>query len=104
MPKCFDVELKLAIFAYTAGGQPTDSVITKDNHYGDVGCYCNDPVICPPDRTATNPAYPEEYFITSLSPDLNINWRWQHTNTLSCQRNADGSCCTCSSDHPFGFE
>ena len=42
--------------------------------------------------------------MTSLSPDLNINWRWQHTNTLSCQRNADGSCCTCSSDHPFGFE
>ena len=93
-----------AIFSYTAAnGSSTFAVITKENHYGDVGSYCNDATICPPDRTANNPAYPEEYFMTSLSPDLNINWRWQDTNTLSCQRNADDTL-TCVSDHPFGFE
>lgn len=92
------------IFPYTApNGSPTFAVITKENHYGAVGSYCNDATICPPDRTATNPGYPEQYFMTSLSPDLNLNWRFQNTNHNSCTRNADGSI-SCVSDHPFGFE
>ena len=78
-------------------------VITKQNHYGDVGSYCNDATICPPDRNANNPGYSEQYFMSSLTPDLQINWRWQNTNTQSCTRNKDGSI-TCVSDHPVGFE
>src|SRR5215831_2842751 len=66
------------------------SVVLKDNHYGGVGSYCNDATICPPDRTATNPAYPEEYFLTQLSPGLNIEWSYKNTNTLSCTRAANG--------------
>ena len=93
-----------AIFPFTAAdGSATFAVVTKENHYGDVGSYCNDNVICPPDRTATHPAYPEQYFMSSLTPDLQVNWRWQNTNHLSCTRNADGSL-SCTSDHPFGFE
>ena len=67
------------------------AVITKENHYGDVGSYCNDNTICPPDRNANNPGYPEQYFMTSLTPDLQVNWRFQNQNTLSCTRNADGT-------------
>jgi len=81
----------------------TYSIITKDNHYGDVGSYCNDPVVCPPDRTASNPGYPEAYFVTSLSPSLTVEWMYQNTNTLSCTRHPDNSV-TCVSDHPAGFE
>jgi len=93
-----------AIFLYTAAnGTATFAVITKENHYGDVGSYCNDSTICPPDRTATNPGYPEQYFMSSLTPDLKINWRWQNTNPNSCTRNSDGTI-SCVADHPFGFE
>ena len=80
----------------------TYSIITKDNHYG-VGSYCGDPKVCPPDRTASNPGYPEAYFVTSLSPTLTIEWQYQNTNTLSCTRHPDNSI-TCVSDHPAGFE
>lgn len=80
----------------------TYSIITKDNHY-DVGSYCGDPNVCPPDRTASNPAYPEAYFVTSLSPTLTVEWMFQNTNTLSCTRHSDNSV-TCVSDHPAGFE
>ena len=81
----------------------TYSVMTKDNHYGGVGSYCNDDTVCPPDRNASNPGYPEQYFITSLSPNFTVEWRYQNTNTLSCTRHPDNSV-TCVSDHPFGFE
>jgi hypothetical protein len=90
----------------TPGIRPHDgtySVITKENHYGEVGSYCNDPVLCPEDRTATDPTYPEEYFVSSLSPNLTKEWSWQNTNTLSCSRDANGNV-TCVSDHPAGFE
>lgn len=81
------------------------AVITKENHYGEgsTGSYCNDNVICPPDRNTNNPGYPEKYYITSLTPDLQVNWRFQNTNSDSCTRNADGSI-SCVSDHPFFFE
>jgi hypothetical protein len=81
----------------------TYSVVIKDNQYGGVGSYCNTESACPSDRTASNPAYPEAYFITKLNHNLNIEWRFQNTNTLSCTRNPDNSV-TCVSDHPFGFE
>src|SRR2546421_5621817 len=81
----------------------TYSIVTKDNHYGDIGSYCNDPNACPPDRNATNPGYPEQYFVTSLSPTLNVEWQYQNTNTLSCTRQPNGTV-TCVSDHPHGFE
>jgi len=92
-----------AIFQYVAAnGTPTFAVITKENHYN-TGSYCSNGTICPPDRNANHPRYPEEYFITSLAPDLSVNWRWQNTNTSSCRRSPDGEL-TCTVDHPRGFE
>jgi hypothetical protein len=81
----------------------TYSLLTKDNHYGDVGSYCNVDQWCPTDRTASNPGYPEQYFLSQLSPNLTIEWQYQNTNTNSCTRHSDGSV-TCVSDHPHGFE
>lgn len=81
----------------------TYSVVTKDNHYGEVGSYCNVDAICPPDRTASFPAYPEAYFVTQLNKNLKPEWTYQNTNTLSCSRDANGNV-TCVSDHPAGFE
>ena len=81
----------------------TYSLVTKDNHYGEVGSYCNDDTVCPTDRTATHPTYPEQYFITRLSANLTPEWSWQNTNPDSCTRDANGNV-TCVADHPFGFE
>jgi outer membrane protein assembly factor BamB len=55
------------------------------------------------DRDATNPASPEAYYITQLSPAMTAQWQFQNTNTESCSRNADGSL-TCTSTNPNGFE
>jgi uncharacterized protein (TIGR03437 family) len=81
----------------------TWSVVVKNNHYGDVGSYCADDTLCPPDRTATNPDSPEAYFVSQLSSSLKLEWSVKSTNTQSCSRNADGSL-NCVSDHPAGFE
>jgi hypothetical protein len=81
----------------------TYSVLQKDNQYSGLGSYCDDEVLCPPDRTATNPGFPEAYFITRLNSNLQIDWRWQNTNTQSCSRDSHGHI-TCVSDHPAGFE
>jgi len=81
----------------------TWSIVVKNNHYGDVGSYCDDVTFCPSDRTATNAASPEAYFVTQLRPDLSIEWTFQNTNTESCTRNSDGTL-SCVSDHPAGFE
>ena len=78
-------------------------MVIKDNHYGEVGSYCNVEAFCPSDRNASNPAFPEEYFVTQLSPTLAVAWKYKNTNTQSCTRNPDGSI-SCVSDHPFGFE
>jgi hypothetical protein len=86
---------------YAHGG--TYSIVTKDNHYGELGSYCNDDTICPPDRTASNPGYPEQYFVTQLNHNLNKQWSYQNTNTESCSRDAN-DVITCTSTHPFGFE
>ena len=100
----FGWDITPGIYPFTApDGSSTFAVITKENHYGDVGSYCNDATICPPDRTATNPGYPEEYFISATTPDLSVKWRFKNTNTNSCSYNNQGVF-TCVSDHPFGFE
>jgi outer membrane protein assembly factor BamB len=88
-----------AIYSHDGGW----SLVTKNNHYGDVGSYCSNDTICPANRNATNPASPEQYLITQLDSNLNIEWSFQNTNTESCARNADGSL-ACASDHPDGFE
>ncbi len=80
----------------------TFSILFKENHY-DVGSYCNTPDACPFGRTAIYPSDPEAYFITQLDPSLATEWRFQGTNTESCERNGDGSL-TCVDDHPNGFE
>jgi hypothetical protein len=80
----------------------TYSVIIKENHYTG-GSYCGVDSVCPPDRTATYPDNPEQYFVTQLSPSMAIEWRFQNTNTFSCTRNSNGTI-TCVSDHPNGFE
>jgi hypothetical protein len=80
----------------------TYSVVTKDNHYT-AGSYCNNDTYCPPDRTANDPTYPEEFFITQLSPALTKEWSYKNTNTLACTRNPDGSV-TCVDNHPHSFE
>jgi hypothetical protein len=81
----------------------TYSIVTKDNHYGEVGSYCDVEAFCPSDRTATHPSYPEEYFITQLNPAMAVEWKFKNTNTLSCSRDASGNV-TCVDDHPHGFE
>ena len=82
----------------------TYSIITKDNHYGGLGAYCNgNAQFCPSDRNASNPASPEAFFITRLNSNLEPEWHFQNTNTQSCTRDAQGQV-TCVSDHPAGFE
>lgn len=80
----------------------TYSIILKENRYN-VSSYCNDDAVCPPDRNASNPGFGEAYFITRLSPTLQVEWQYKNTNTLACTRNENGSV-TCVDDHPFSFE
>jgi hypothetical protein len=81
----------------------TYSIYTKDNQYGNSGSYCDDETLCPAERTANDPAFPEAYFVTRLNANLQPEWRWQNTNNLSCTRDTHGNV-TCVSDHPAGFE
>jgi outer membrane protein assembly factor BamB len=67
----------------------TYSVITKENRY-----------------EGTGPRVPgdlEGYDITQLDPDLHVEWQYRNTNTMSCERQPDGSL-HCVDDHPNGFE
>jgi outer membrane protein assembly factor BamB len=86
---------------YPHGG--TYSIVMKENHYGGVGSYCNVDSVCPPDRTATYPNDPESYFVTQLKKNLQVEWMFKNTNTLSCTRQPDGSI-TCVDDHPNSHE
>lgn len=87
----------------------TYSIVEKNNHYSGLGSYCNNATFCPTDRTATNAASPEAFFVSQLSPTTStttpmpIEWSFQNTNTQSCSRNPDGSL-SCVSDHPHSFE
>lgn len=56
------------------------SIVIKENHYPG-GSYCNDSAICPPDRSSAYPNDPERYFITRLSPAMQVDWRFQNRNT-----------------------
>ncbi|PWT90503.1 MAG: hypothetical protein C5B54_07035 [Acidobacteria bacterium] len=85
---------------YTHDG--TYSIILKENHYS-TGSYCNNFGICPFDRTDTYPQDPESYFITQLSPTLQVEWQYRNVNTESCIRNSDNSV-SCANDHPNSFE
>lgn len=80
----------------------TYSVVIKDNHY-DEGSYCNFSAFCPSNRTLNNPASPEQYFVTQLSPNLAVEWKFQNTNTDSCFR-ISPTLVQCFSDHPNSFE
>lgn len=65
----------------------TYSIIVKDNHYNfdDMG-------------TPLGP-----YYVTQLDPNLQVEWKFQNTNTQSCFY--DGAMqMHCTADHPFGFE
>jgi hypothetical protein len=79
----------------------TYSVVLKENHYG-AGSYCSDPDACPSNRSGLYPNNPEVYYITQLSPQLQVEWRWRNTNTQSCQR--QNGQVTCVNDHPESFE
>ncbi len=73
----------------------TYSIIIKDNHYA-TPLYCNyNNPLCTPVQAA--------FYITQLSANMQVEWKFQSTNTQSCSRNADGSL-NCVSDHPSGFE
>jgi hypothetical protein len=63
------------------------SIIVKDNHY-----------IFDDMDTPLGP-----YYITQLDADLNVEWRYQNTNTQSCSYDGAGVL-HCTADHPFGFE
>ena len=81
----------------------TYSIVTKENHYGDLGSYCDDPAICPTNRTASDPGNPEAFYMTQLSSNLVPEWQYQNTNALACTRDPGGQV-TCVSNHPHGFE
>lgn len=81
----------------------TYSIVIKDNHYSGLGSYCDDNTLCPPDRSASNPASPEEFFVTQLGPSLQVEWKFKNTNTLACTRQPDGSV-SCVNNHPHSFE
>jgi outer membrane protein assembly factor BamB len=67
----------------------TFSLVTKENRYESA-----------PERM---PGDEEGYYITQLRPTLDVEWQMRASNTLSCERNDDGTM-TCVDDHPGGFE
>jgi hypothetical protein len=65
----------------------TYSVVIKDNEYGggpQFGSYCNTDSICPPRQNGP-------FFITQLDSNLNVEWKFQNTNSQACMRNPDGT-------------
>ena len=67
----------------------TFSVITKENRY--------------PSQPARMPGDEEGYYLTQLSPELSVQWQYKNTNTLTCERQEDGSL-DCANDRPDNFE
>jgi outer membrane protein assembly factor BamB len=78
----------------------TFSLITKENRYEGVGSYCNTAAFCAGNRI---PSTPEGYYLTQLTPSMNVEWQFKSTNTLSCSRRDDGTM-ECVDDRPGGFE
>jgi outer membrane protein assembly factor BamB len=82
----------------------TYSIVLKENHYN-APSYCFNEAFCPADRNASNPGSPEAYYITQLSPKLDVEWQFQATNQESCARDAaDKVTCTDTGEHTHGFE
>jgi hypothetical protein len=94
----------------------TYSVITKENRYGDLGSYCNNPAVCPTDGTGR--IYPAAYYVSQFNPTLRADaladrgdklmtreWWYKNTNTQACSRDANGNI-SCAEDplHPNSFE
>jgi outer membrane protein assembly factor BamB len=79
---------------YTHGD--TYSVVLADDHYPA-------PLYCPYPNNPLCPALQPAYYITQLSANLQIEWRFQSINTESCTLGGDGVL-SCVSDHPNGFE
>lgn len=94
----------------------TYSVVLKQNRYGDIGSYCNNPAICPLD--ASGRIYTPGYYVTQINPtllaapladrgdkQLTRDWWYRNTNTKACSRDASGNI-TCVEDpaHPNSFE
>jgi outer membrane protein assembly factor BamB len=66
----------------------TFSVVTKENRY----------------NAGIRPTGDAEgYYITQLSPDLEVEWKFKSTNTESCTRLPNGRL-SCVEDHWNGFE
>lgn len=95
----------------------TYSVVLKENRYGDIGSYCNNPAFCPNDGSSGR-IYPAGYYVTQINPTLradaladrgdkllNREWWYRNTNTKACSRDAGGNI-TCVEDptHPNSFE
>jgi len=66
----------------------TYSIVVKDNHYN------FDPV----QMVDLGP-----YYITQLDANMNVEWRFQNTNTKSCSYDSNHNL-HCVEDHPNGFE
>jgi outer membrane protein assembly factor BamB len=83
------------------GRDHREHVVVKDNYY--TYAYC--PLVpgLPVSEIVCKPLDPGPYYITQLDANLVPEWRFQNTNTQSCQHLADGSL-QCVSDHPEGFE
>lgn len=75
----------------------TFSMVTKENRYVGAPTYCGS---CGPDRV---PSEPEGYYITQLSPSLQVEWQYKATNTQRCERLEDGSV-NCVDESPDTFE
>lgn len=80
-------------------------IILKENHYdGEFGTYCNpgsdsvSQTVCANSGVAQGP-----FYITQVNASLQVEWRFQNTNTETCTRQPDGSL-QCVNDTPQGFE
>jgi outer membrane protein assembly factor BamB len=77
----------------------TYSIVMKENRYNS-GSYCGSPINCPA-RNVSVPNDPEQYFITQLSPDLQVEWRFKNTETQACERIGETTRCATASSHGF---
>ena len=66
----------------------TYSIVVKDNHYN----------YDPQNMVNLGP-----YYITQLDANMNVEWRFQSTNTKSCSYDSNHNL-HCTDDHPHGFE
>ena len=73
----------------------TYSIVIKDNHYGS-------PAYCHMEKPTCVPT-PQVFYITQLDPNMQVEWKFQSTNTMTCTRDSNGVL-NCVSDQPDGFE